>query len=232
MAIANSEIHIYLIDTTKIRDDIKKFFEILPQDEMQKVNNYKFIKNRERSIATFYYRRIILSKYTGLSPQELSFKINQYGKPSIENKNFSYIKFNYSHSNDIIIYSITRDSEIGIDIEFIKEISDMNSLVNNYFSSEEISTFRNTNNKIDQLNFFYKIWTRKEALLKAIGLGLTEDLKTIDSLCNEGSFNNISVIEFDKKKWCIQNLDSPKKYVSSIAYEFKGDVKNVLYKSI
>lgn len=228
MNIANSEIHIYTINTSEWKYNLQKLEESLSQDEKERVSNYKFIKDRERSILTFYIRRKILSEYTSRSPEELSFKKNYSGKPYLDLPEYEHIKFNYSHSGDFIIYAITKDSEIGVDIEFVKEIPDMNALVENYFSSEEINVFKSMNNRNDQINFFYKVWTRKEALVKSLGTGLNDEISQINLITDKSDFNKTQKFFYQEKHWILSGLSVPENYIASLAYD-STEPKKLIY---
>ncbi|AFH50190.1 Phosphopantetheinyl transferase [Ignavibacterium album JCM 16511] len=228
MNIANSEIHIYSINITEPEYDFQKLKEVFSQDEKERVSDYKFIKDRERAIVTFYFRRRILSEYTGKRPEELSFKKNNSGKPLIDIPEYDHLKFNYSHSGEMIIYAISKDSEIGVDIELVKEIPDMNALVENYFSKEEIQVFKNMDNRNDQTNLFYKIWTRKEALVKASGKGISDDLSQINIITDKPDFNNPQKFFYREKHWILSGLSVPENYIATVAYE-SAKPKEIIY---
>ncbi|MEP0859815.1 MAG: 4'-phosphopantetheinyl transferase superfamily protein [Ignavibacterium sp.] len=224
----NSEIHIHLINISKLRNDIQKINGILSDEEKEKSGKYKFARDRERAIVTYFFRRKILSEYTGLSPENLYFKVGKSGKPYIENQKLSYLKFNYSHSGDLIVYALNRDAEIGVDIELVKEIPDLNSLVKNYFSDNEQKAFLSLNTPRDKIIFFYKIWTRKEAFFKALGTGLNDDLRNIN-LYSEKFNTFIDKFFYSGKDWIIEELTTPKAYIASICYSSISTKKIIYY---
>lgn len=227
MILENSEIHIHLIDISKLRNDIQKFNGILSDEEKEKSGKYTFARDRERAIVTYFFRRKILSEYTGLSPENLSFKIGKSGKPFIDNQGLTYLKFNYSHSGNLIVYALNRDAEIGVDIELVKEFPDLNSLVNNYFSDIEKKAFWGLTTLKNKLNFFYKIWTRKEAFFKALGTGLNDDLRNFN-LYSEKLDTLIDNFFYDGKAWIIEELTTHKDYIASICYNFHT-TKKIIY---
>ncbi|BDQ02806.1 MAG: hypothetical protein KatS3mg037_1381 [Ignavibacterium sp.] len=227
MILENSEIHIHLINISKLRNDIQNFNGILSDEEKEKSGKYKFARDRERAIVTYFFRRKILSEYTGLSPENLSFKIGKSGKPYIDNQGLTYLKFNYSHSGDLIVYALNRDAEIGVDIELVEEFPDLNSLVKNYFSHNEQKAFLSLTTLKDKLNFFYKIWTRKEAFVKALGTGLNDDLGKIN-LYSEKFNSFIEKFFYSGKDWIIEELTTPKAYIASICYN-SISTKKIIY---
>lgn len=227
MILENSEIHIHLINISKLRNDIQKFNGILSDEEKEKSGKYKFARDRERAIVTYFFRRKILSVYTGFSPENLSFKVGKSGKPYIDNQELTYLKFNYSHSGDLIVYALSREAEIGVDIELVKEFPDLNSLVKNYFSDNEQKAFLSLDTPKDKLNFFYKIWTRKEAFFKALGTGLNDDLRNIN-LYSEKFNTFIDNFFYSGKDWIIEELTTHKAYIASICYN-SISTKKIIY---
>ncbi|MFN3695212.1 MAG: 4'-phosphopantetheinyl transferase family protein, partial [Ignavibacterium sp.] len=186
-----SEIHIHTINFSTERNSVENYFQFISEDEKGKVNRFKFSVNRQNSIITYYFRRKILSQYLIIEPSEIEFSYNAYGKPLISEPQRSGIHFNYSHSDDFLIFAVSKNIEVGIDIELVKDLPDLIDLAKNYFSDSEFQHFHSLENKIDRINFFYKIWTRKEALLKAAGIGITDDLKSIN-LMTENNLNRLA----------------------------------------
>jgi 4'-phosphopantetheinyl transferase len=125
--------------------------------------------------------REILACYANQPPKALSFHTGHQGKPALTG--FPFLHFNLSHSHDRALFAVTQDAPIGIDIELRKESKGLLDLTQNYFSKLEqmsINTLPNTCHTAA----FYDVWTRKEAILKASGLGLGLPLNTFDTPLN------------------------------------------------
>ena len=223
-----SEIHIYLINFSENRNSVENYIQFISEDEKEKVNRFKFSVNRQNSIITYYYRRKILSRYLDIHPSEIKFTQNVYGKPLISEPHWSGIQFNYSHSGEFLIFAISKNIEVGVDIELVKDLPDMIDLAKNYFSEKELQHFHSLENKIDRINFFYKIWTRKEALLKAAGIGITDDLKSINLLTENNLNRLVEKIDFMEKTYLIDDIRVPKNYISSIVYQSEK-VSDIVY---
>lgn len=119
------------------------------------------------------YLTKILSELLKREVTENDFVNNQYKKPYLQNDN---IFFNISHSQNAFVIAIS-NFEIGIDIEENYTELNIADCMNYAFSNEEINYC-----KTDRLESFLIIWTLKEAYLKAIGIGLTDNLKEINCL--------------------------------------------------
>lgn len=146
---------------------------ILSTEEVAKSHRFLHQGDHNRYIISRISLRNILSKFITIPPADIIF--SQYGnkKPSVAG-----IEFNLSHSNEYILIAIS-PTPIGIDIEYMKADFDFKILSNMSFGLNEKVHINEGN--LPLLNF-YAIWTRKEALLKASGEGLIDNLNEIDCL--------------------------------------------------
>ena len=117
--------------------------------------------------------------------------------------------FNISHSGDIVICGGLKNGRIGIDIEKIKPL-DIN-LFENYFSSDEWHIVKKSKN---DLSSFYRFWTRKEALAKAIGLGVLEEFSSLEVIND--------VVETNGCRFYLHELSINEGYIASMAVSIKN----------
>lgn len=110
--------------------------------------------------------RLTLSKYHSLAPTEWHFSRSDNGKPYITNSGCT-LTFNISHSSHQLIIAIGRDHQLGVDIEEMKTSRNWQEIANTYYSEAEVTTLRSLN-KEDSCRYFYKLWTLKEAYIKAL----------------------------------------------------------------
>ncbi|USK44101.1 4'-phosphopantetheinyl transferase family protein [Cytobacillus oceanisediminis] len=132
----------------------------------------------------------VLKEYYQLPSNMLSFKKGIYGKPFLQDYN---IHFNISHSGNMVICAVDYH-EIGIDVERVapRKLDTLISL----FSDNEQKYLKEMSSK-DQLNGFYKIWTRKESYIKALGVSLNKDiLKSIDTIDDKNSAFDLKGLSF------------------------------------
>lgn len=180
-------------------------------------NRFVRDKDRNRYVLTQYFLRELLSYYLQIDFDKVVISYSKSGKPYLNDKINSNLKFNYSHSGDYIIYAFTSDDEIGVDIEEIKDIPEFDELSRAHFSDEEQSIYFELKNPDEKKKLFYRIWTRKEALLKAAGSGITIDLKSLTVLkMNEKNATQIKV-KFLNKDYLISDLQLDINYASSVA---------------
>jgi 4'-phosphopantetheinyl transferase len=116
--------------------------------------------------------RKVLGEFLNRSAAEVTIKQADFGKPFLPD---SDIFFNMSHSEECIVIAVRRGKPVGVDVEFIRPVADMNAIVEENFSPQERSL-------VNSREMFFKYWTRKEAFTKAVGRGLSIPPTSFDKL--------------------------------------------------
>ena len=194
----SSELHVWVIDTHD-NDFFQKHYNVLSKEEKERSQKFLFSSDTHNFLSSHIATRLILSKYIKCLADQIIFGYHEYGKPYILNKN--KVCFNLSHSGQKAIIAIY-EKDVGIDIEHINrelKIKDITEFAFNEQELLQLNTFSGNNQKKE----FFKLWTKKEAILKAKGTGLFDDLKNTD-------ISNYSVQHLD-----LNNDD----YVAAIAYK-------------
>lgn len=176
--------------------------------------------------------RLLIAEYLKLNPANLEFSYNEFGKPYIFN-NKNDLQFNVSHCDNIIVLAFTNFTEIGVDVERIREIEDMDGVIDLCFTQYEKNWFSSIFDK-SKIETFYKIWTVKEAFIKNIGKGFSFSPKDVE-LTNESDnrilIKKILPKEFIKKKYQVTTIKILSEYIISLVYEGKKDIEIHNWKS-
>lgn len=116
--------------------------------------------------------RLLLGKYLQADPASLEFRLDQNGRRSLVSAD---INFSVSRGANICAIATARNCEIGIDIEQLREVDDRHSIASKFYATREIEALiKSSQSEVDRL--FLTIWTRKEAVLKAAGVGVSDGL--------------------------------------------------------
>lgn len=178
--LADNEVHVWRAQLELSASQGQRLRGILTDDELDRANRFAFEIDRQRFIAARGTLRSILSRYITIYPSDLRFHYNQYGKPSLAPEFSGYLlNFNLSHSGSMALYAITRNMEIGVDVERVRSDFEYEEVGNRFFSVHEVSILRTIPTK-KKLEAFYNCWTRKEAYIKAHGKGLSLPLDSFD----------------------------------------------------
>ena len=169
---------IYIANTDKYNHGISTFWECLSIKEQEQAVRYYTKLLSEQFIISHGLLRHILSYHIKQPPKNLQFTINRYGKPFLSN---SRVKFNMSHSHNIVAYIIAHNYEVGIDVEYKDTTLNIMELFDLILSPKETILLKSVE-PAAQHTIFFNLWTKKEALIKAIGNGLSYPVNTIDAL--------------------------------------------------
>jgi 4'-phosphopantetheinyl transferase len=203
----DNDIHIWKFPAVDIDSSL------LTTSEIEISGRFRFAADRNRFAVGRHALRLLLSKYLSVRPEEISI-ISQKGQKPFINSPPCDIHFNISHSGDLILVAFA-NRELGIDIEKINPDFDYNDILDEHFSEEEKAFISGHDNPVS--SFFY-LWTRKEAMTKAMGRGLGENLKMV-SVLND-------ILDLNKKVWKLASFKIQESYQAALAYpaELEGPV--------
>ena len=152
--------------------------QTLSAAEWIRAGKYHFDRDRERFIATRGLLRSILGSYLGEDPHELRFRSGPQGKPELDEVSSS-LRFNLSHSEDLMLLAVAHAREIGVDLESIRADVPFETLADHYFDPEDAWDLRLLPSA-QRAWKFYDVWTCTEARLKAHGVGLAHGFQVVE----------------------------------------------------
>lgn len=159
-------------------DPSEKMRSSLSPADWQRAGRFHFERDRNRFIASRGIQRHVLSQYLGMEADEIEFATGAFGKPQIPGD--TTLRFNLSHSGDLMLLAVTHAREIGVDVEFMKPDVPFETLADHYFDPEDAMDLR-LMPASQRAWKFYDVWTCTEAQLKAGGIGLSQGTHVADS---------------------------------------------------
>jgi 4'-phosphopantetheinyl transferase len=197
LVLQHGDVHLWRVPLGETREQWAAF---LSPEESARASRFHFAHDRERFITGRAALRMILARYLGTAPGELQFAIGAHGKPELAGTCES-LRFNLSHSGELMLLAITQAREIGIDLEQIRGGVPYEDLAERYFPDEEARSLRLLPEP-EKITRFYELWTATEAQLKASGLGLA---------------NGTSIME--PNRWSLLSLTPAADYRAALAVE-------------
>lgn len=174
------DVHIWYASLDAPISRFQIFLKTLSPDERMRAERFHFDKDRKCFIASRWILRTVLGRYLGVEPKHLQFSYGKNGKPTLVDQIYQRtIRFNLSHSNGVALFAFTLGREIGIDIEKVRDISEMTQIAERFFSMREYGLFSSLP-KCKMKEAFFNCWTQKEAFIKAIGDGLALPLDSFE----------------------------------------------------
>jgi 4'-phosphopantetheinyl transferase len=220
LSLSKEEIHVWGSRSDMNASSYESLCQILSIDEMMRAQRFHFEKDRKKFIIRRGILRSILGRYLNTNPSLIKFSYGNNGKPSLAHAfEHSRICFNLSHSRGFALYAFARDCEIGVDLQHIHDIPEMEQIVGRYFSLKENDVFRSLPES-QKRGAFFKGWTCKEAFVKALGNGLILPLdKFAVSLTPGKPARLLRIIDDSREasRWTIQDLKPAPHYVAAFA---------------
>ena len=168
-AIVPEEVHLWAWPLEPSPVDLAAHIEILDREELRRMHGFRFARDRSRYAVAHANLRRILGAYLGRPPEKIGFRANRFGKPELADEDPSLLHFSLSHSQSIAVLALALEQPVGVDVEDVRPIEA--EVAEGHFSATEISALRSLHGDA-WLSGFYRCWTRKEAILKAEGVGL------------------------------------------------------------
>jgi 4'-phosphopantetheinyl transferase len=144
---------------------------VLSPDE--RAGRFRFECDRRRYAVGRGLVRHVLASRTGAAPSSLSFEYGAHGKPRLrETGDGSALGFNMSHSERVLVLALTGGAEVGVDVEVVRPMTEGVAVAETVFTAREREGLALPPDG-DDWSRFYRLWTAKEAFLKALGSGLS-----------------------------------------------------------
>jgi 4'-phosphopantetheinyl transferase len=188
----------------------------LARDERLRSQQFRFAHDRGMFLYSHGLLRGLLAGYAGLLPEDIEFGYTKFGKPYLQQGPGSdRIDFNLSHSGDVVLIGVAKNLPVGVDVEKIKPLADLSQIAARYFSDSEQSDL-STLSGAARTAAFYHCWTRKEAVIKASGEGLSMALDTFRVSLLPGEPARL-INSADGRKWMLQDLSPADGYAAAAA---------------
>lgn len=223
--IAGRKAHVWRIDLDLNESGMRHAAAHLCEDEKKRAERLISPKNRRRFIVAHATVRVILGRYLGLEPENVAMTAGEYGKPGlVQTTDRPPIFFNLSHSAGMAIVGISMGRAIGVDIERVRPVSGMEGICGRFFTKPEARMLESAPDEA-QRELFFRLWTMKEACLKAIGKGLRglEDLPSLigkpDDMTPSHPVPVAACLEISGRSWSVKRIFAASGYEAAVAIE-------------
>ena len=180
LSVSADEIHVWIQGTSRPPGEVESFRALLSGDELARAERFRFERDRAEYIVSRGTLRTLLASYVASPPRDLHFEYSEYGRPSLPLPSTQRtLEFNVAHSGEVVLLAFAHDRRIGIDVEKVRRDFQTSEVAERFFSAAEREALRRLPEQ-DRHEAFFRCWTRKEALIKALGEGLSHPLHQFD----------------------------------------------------
>ncbi len=217
LVLSGNEIHVWRARLDLDTQLLGRMRAILADDEQARAGRFHFDRDRNHFIACRGILRELLGSYLDGSPASLRFNYGAFGKPVLcAADSPSPIRFNVAHSNGLALLAFAPGCEIGIDLESIRADFAGDEIAQHYFSKKELTELRALPETMRTEGFF-QCWTRKEAYIKARGLGLQIPLQSFSVSLTPGRAERLE--SEDASRWMLRSVDVGPNFAGAIVGE-------------
>lgn len=211
LRLQNDEVHVWRSSLDLPTESIEFFAKLLSDDEQIRADRFRFAQHRQRFIAGRGILRSLLSRYLQIKPDRLQFNYSETGKPFLKNQR---LQFNVAHSQELALYAVALDHPVGVDLEQIRAIADLDSLTQRFFTPNEHAAIAALS-KSQQPHAFFRHWACKEAYLKATGDGLAK-LQELEIYLDANQAYLKRIPQGNIEDWHLRELDPEENFVGAI----------------
>ncbi len=172
LQLPRGEIHLWMTRPGAITEPalLERYFRLMSTEEALRQQRYRSPEHRHNALVTRAFVRDLLSAYAAVAPADWRFIVGDKGKPEIVDPPLP-LRFNLSHTRDLIICAVTASGEIGSDVEDIQRQNNLAAIAEQHFAAEELAELF-TLPEEQQRSRFFDYWTLKESYIKACGGGI------------------------------------------------------------
>lgn len=189
----------------------------ISEDERVRSQRFHFARDGRAYVAGRGWARQVIGGLLGVGPAEVRFTYGRHGKPELAFPEEAGFRFNISHADDVICLAVASGREVGVDVEWISLPPEATDIAESHFSPGERRAFEACPERHRALAFA-RCWTRKEAVLKALGSGLATPLAQFDvSIGSTPALLRTGPGMGSTAGWTLLEVPAPQDYVAAVA---------------
>ncbi len=222
VCLADDEVHVWCAVLDRPPHELGRLAELLSADERTRVERSRSPVVRREFTAARALLRTLLGRYLCCDPRTVRFRSGPQGKPELADCPWHRpVHFNVTHSHGLALYAVTVRGAVGIDVELLRPFNDPMGMAERYFSPWEHHALLGLDEAV-RSEAFFRTWTRKEAFLKATGLGISYGLERVEVTVHPHETARILRLDGDErpaKRWSLHTLHPAHGYVGTLALE-------------
>lgn len=226
------EIHVVIADMDKAPPAGQAPAASLSDVERERAARFRFAVHRDRYLARRSLLRTLLSVYLGAPAPDIELVPGRYGKPAVVAPQRSPgVAFNLSHSDRLAVYAFSRGRALGIDVERVRGDIDHRALAGRFFAPAERDALEGVSEAALPA-WFFACWTRKEAVVKAHGAGLSLPLDSFEVSVDPNAVPQLAWRSGDGSTgaWQLETFRPRPGFVASLA--ILGEPASIVFRSV
>ena len=217
LSLADDEVHVWRAWLECPPLELSHYASTLSKSEQRRAHRLHLERDRRRFVIGRGILRAILGRYLGVDAGAIKFCYSAAGKPALSTEFDETLRFNVTHADSLALYAVGH-SEVGVDVEHVREINEAEQIANRFFTAGERTELRAVP-RAKRMETFLRVWTRKEAYLKACGIGIAEIANRVEvSLHDEATCFQVGTGNIvNSSRWSLHDLTPAPGYLAALA---------------
>jgi 4'-phosphopantetheinyl transferase len=220
--LTSREVHVWRAHLDQRADSLAQLARTLSLAERERAAQFHHPRDRDRFVLRRGVLRTILGRYLAVGPGDVRFSCGRYDKPFLDRYYHDRpLNFNVAHRRGFALYAVTSRSAVGVDIEYVEPVSDLEDVAAQFFSERELQVLHLVPESA-RLLAFLRLWTMKEAYLKALGEGLMRPPNQVDVYLDSSRTTALQEIEghtVESGLWRIETVVPAPGYIGAVVAE-------------
>ena len=232
LQLTDHDVHVWWAALDAPRQTLPGRIALLSADERARAERFHFERHRQRYIAGRACLRQLLGGYLGLNPARIEFEYSPLGKPALKTTFAGRVlQFNLSNSEDRAVYIFSWRRLVGVDLELVHPMPDIDDFARQFFCEAERALVHSLSGE-HKIKTFFELWTCKEALLKAMGTGLTRPINEVEVALADGRARLLAIAGDPSPavNWQLSLFQPAPGYQAALAVEGSG-FKSTFYQA-
>lgn len=212
------DVHVWSVSLPAQGSVLEACEGLLSPDERARAARMLLASRREAFVVARGLLRTLTGRYAGLPPGDVRFTYTALGRPSLA-ADAPSLQFSVSHSGGQVLLAFAGQARVGVDIERVRTSAGSDAIARRFFTAGEQAELAALAGP-DRLEAFFACWTRKEALLKAVGLGIARGLSHVEVTCRPGDPARLvrsDLDEINPARWSLVDLAAAPGYRAALA---------------
>lgn len=216
-AFSRGNVEVWIIDLSVPAPFITQLMDFLPAEEHRQAERFRNPAAQRSYVLAHAALRRLLAARLNVAPAEIPLRRGPHGKPQLSGALENRLGFNLTHSGELALVAISTSAEVGVDVERLRPMPDAVRLATRFFTPAESAALAQVPEP-ERASAFFRLWTRKEALLKATGIGITHGLGRFEVSCDvAGRLISVEGDPAGAAQWTLHSWSPAEGYLGAVA---------------
>ena len=175
---------------------------LLNEEERARMERMRLGIARHEFVVGRAMLRVLAGAAAACGPREVTIGVGEFGKPRVEG-----LEFSVAHAHGLVVLAVCRAAAVGVDVEWVEREIEALEIARSNFAQGEVKRIEQAAEGTERARVFFAVWTRKEAIVKAHGQGLTIPLESFEVPEGEQEQAVELVVKGDVRRLYVRGID-------------------------